>query len=149
MGYSSVTPYMCFKDAAFAIQFYKAAFGAKENSRLVAQGNKIVHAEINIAGTRVMLSDEHPQMGAISAESMGGSPIKLQIFVKDADAFFKKALAAGATQVRAVTNEFYGMRSGVISDPFGYAWFIAHQVENLTHRQIEKRFAKMMPSTGG
>ncbi len=143
-GFHTVVPYMCVKDAAFALEFYKKAFGAKEILRLTSPDGKIGHAEFTIGDSHLMIGDEAPQMGAVSAESMGGSPIKLNISVKNVDAFFAKALASGATLVRPVMDQFYGMRSGMVPDPFGYAWFIGTQTEIVTPAQLKKRWARMV-----
>lgn len=143
-GFHAVTPYLCVKDAAFALEFYKKAFGAKEVLRLNTPDGKIGHAEFIIGDSHLMIGDEAPQMGAMSAESMGGCPIKLNIIVKNVDKFFDNAVASGATVVRPVANQFYGMRSGMVSDPFGYSWFIASQIEALTAKQMKKRWERMM-----
>lgn len=142
--FHTVVPYLCVKDTAFALQFYKKAFGAKEVLRLEMSGNKIGHAEFTIGDSHIMISDEVPHMGALSAETMGGSPIKLNISVKNVDTFVANALAHGATIVRPIMNQFYGMRSGMVSDPFGYAWFIGTQTEILTPKQLQKRWARML-----
>ncbi len=143
-GFHTVVPYLCVKDTAFALQFYKKAFGAKEVLRLEMPGNKIGHAEFTIGDSHIMISDEAPQMGALSAETMGGSPVKLNISVKNVDKFFANALAHGATVVRPIMDQFYGMRSGMVSDPFGYSWFIGTQTEVLTPKQLQKRWARML-----
>lgn len=143
-GFHTVVPYLCVKDTAFALEFYKKAFGAKEVMRLEMPGNKIGHAEFTIGDSHLMISDEAPHMGALSAESMGGSPIKLNISVKNVDTFVANALAHGAKVVRPIMDQFYGMRSGMVSDPFGYAWFVGTQIEVLTPKALQKRWAKML-----
>ena len=143
-GFHTVVPYLCVKDTAFALQFYKNAFGAKEVMRLEMPGNKIGHAEFTIGDSHLMISDEAPHMGAMSAESMGGSPIKLNISVKNVDKFVENALAHGAKIVRPIMDQFYGMRSGMVSDPFGYSWFVGTQTEVLTPKALQKRWAKML-----
>lgn len=143
-GFHTVVPYLCVKDTAMALEFYRKAFGAKEVMRLEMPGNKIGHAEFTIGDSHLMISDEAPQMGALSAESMGGSPIKLNISVKNVDKFVENALANGATIVRPVMDQFYGIRSGMVSDPFGYSWFIGTQIEVLTPKQMQKRWARML-----
>jgi PhnB protein len=143
-GFHTITPYLGFKDSAFAIMFYQKAFGAKEMYRLVGPDGKVGHAELRIGDSYFMMSDEYPEMGSVSAETMGGSPIKLYLSVKNVDAFVAKAIANGATVVRPVENQFYGMRSGMIADPFGYAWSVGTQIEVVTPKQMAKRMERMM-----
>jgi PhnB protein len=140
-GYHSVTPYLIFSDAAGAIAFYKQALGASEVMRLDAPGGRIGHAELQIGDSRVMLADEHPELGALSPKTIGGSPISIHLYVGDADAAVARAVAAGATLIRPVTDQFYGDRSGGILDPFGYRWYIATHKEDLTMDEIRRRAA--------
>ncbi len=142
-GMHTVTPYLCFQDAAFAMAFYEAAFGAKEIYRLMDAGNKIGHAEMRIGDSVVMCSDEFENM-SVSAKTLNGSPVKLSIMVKNPDAFMQKALAAGATMVRPMADQFYGWRSGVVMDPFGYSWFIGAQIEVVSPREMQKRMDKFI-----
>lgn len=145
-GYHSVTPYIIVDGAADAIEFYKKAFGATELFRLEIPGGKLGHAEIRIGDSPVMLADEHPEMGANSPAAFGGSPVSLMIYVEDVDAVFARAIAAGATEVRPVTDQFYGDRSGIVKDPYGHQWSIATHKEDLTPEQLNERFAAMMPT---
>src|SRR5271170_1299579 len=115
-GYSSVTPYLRVQGAAKAIEFYKDVFSATERLRLPSPEGKIAHVEIVIGGSVIMLADECLERGAKSPQSLGGTPVCLHLYVKNADAVFAKALAAGAKQVRPVENQFYGDRSGMFSD---------------------------------
>lgn len=143
-GYHSVTPYIVVKGAQKAIEFYQQAFGANEVLRLEGPGGVIAHAEIEIGNSRVMLADEHPDMDALSPETVGGSPVSLLVYVEDCDAVFEKALEAGASLLRPMVDQFYGDRSGMVTDPFGHTWSIATHIEDLTQDEIEKRFADMM-----
>src|SRR3954469_16886250 len=129
-GYHSVTPYLIVDDAARALEFYKNAFGAVELMRMPAPNGRIGHAEIRIGDSPVMLADESPQMNARSARAIGGSPVSLMVYVEDVDARVAQAVAAGATLVRPVANQFYGDRTGGVEDPFGYHWHIATHVED-------------------
>ncbi len=139
----TATAYLIVNDAAGAIEFYKQAFGATEIMRLRGPGERIGHAEIRIGNSTIMLADEFPDFGAVSAQTMGGSPIRIHLQVDDVDALAARAVAAGAKVVRPVQDQFYGERSGQFSDPFGYTWMISTQTEQLTAEEIERRFASM------
>jgi len=140
-GYHAVTPYLIFSGAAEAIAFYAKALGASEVLRMDGPGGKIHHAEINIGGSRVMLADEHPEIQALSPKTIGGSPVSMHLYVEDVDAAVKRAVEAGATLIRPVSDQFYGDRVGGIEDPFGYRWFIATRKEDLTMDEIRRRAA--------
>jgi len=142
-GYSSVTPYLRVQGAAKAIEFYKDVFSATERLRLPSPEGKIAHVEIVIGGSVIMLADECLERGAKSPQSLGGTPVCLHLYVKNADAVFAKALAAGAKQVRPVENQFYGDRSGMFSDPFGHSWNVATHVEDVLPAELQKRMAAM------
>jgi PhnB protein len=137
----SVTAHLIVKDAASAIAFYTRAFGARELYRLVEPGGKIGHAELMIGSSRIMLCDEYPDFGALAAASIGGSPIKLLIYVDDADAVMRQAVAAGATELRPVKNQFHGDRSGMVLDPFGLSWSIATPIEDVSPDEMQRRFS--------
>jgi PhnB protein len=133
------TPYLSLRGAAAAIEFYKKAFGATEELRLSQPDGRIAHAAINIGGARIMLADELPEIGFLSAESLGGSPIMINLDVEDVDAFASRAIAAGATVVRSVADQFYGDRSGHLRDPFGYIWVVSTHKESLSSQEIQRR----------
>jgi PhnB protein len=143
----SATAYLTLRDAASAIEFYKRAFGATEIMRLKGPGGTIGHAEIRIGNTAIMLSDEFPQYGNLSAETLGGSPVRISLSVDDVDAVAARAVAAGATVRQPVRDQFYGERSGQVTDPFGYVWMISTQKEKLTAAEIEQRFANLTKDT--
>ena len=138
-GYHSVTPYLVMKNAATAIEFYKKAFGAVELLRMAAPGGKIGHAEIKIGDSPVMLADEYPDMGFKGPESLGGTPVSLMIYVDDVDKIFPQAIAAGGKEVRPLQNQFYGDRSGTLTDPFGHVWTISTHVEDVPEEELAKR----------
>jgi PhnB protein len=123
-GYHSVTPYLMVRDAQRALAFYRDAFGAAELMRFEA-GGRIAHAEVKIGDSHVMLADENPDEGFVGPQTLGGAGMSLMLYVDDVDATFARALAAGATQRRAVTDQFYGDRVGTLADPFGHVWSIA------------------------
>ena len=140
-GYHSVTPYLIVKGAAKALDFYARAFGAKEKFRL-PMGDIIGHAEIVIGDSHVMIADVMDD-GHKDPRKLGGTPVSLMIYTSDADAMFKRAIAAGATQKRPVENQFYGDRTGVLVDPFGHVWSIATHVEDVSDEEIRRRMAAM------
>lgn len=138
-GYHTLTPYMIIKHAADAIEFYKKAFGAIEIFRMPKQDGKIAHAEIKIGDSMIMLADEFPEMDALSPQSLGGASVSMCLYVENVDAKFEQAVAAGAKVIRPLQNQFYGDRSGMLEDPFGYKWNISTHVEDLTPEEIQKR----------
>jgi len=140
-GFHSVTPYLVVRDAARALDFYKRAFGALERLRMPGPGGKIMHAEIQIGDSIVMLSDEVPEMGARSPQALNGTPVGIFLYVENVDATFKQALAAGATSKAPVQDMFWGDRYGKLTDPFGHEWSVATHKEDLTEAEISKRAA--------
>jgi PhnB protein len=142
-GYETVTPYLIAKGAAEAIQFYKRAFGATEIMCVTQSGGKVCHAEIMIGTSRIMLADEYPEMNVLSPHTVGGTPLMLHLYVESVDDFTNKAIAEGAKVLRPIQNQFYGDRSGSITDPFGHIWHIASHVEDVSPEEIEKRMQAM------
>lgn len=140
-GYHSVTPYLIVADAAKAIAFYAQAFGATELFRLPGPDGKIMHAEIKIGDSPVMLADEMD--GFRGPHALGGTPVSLMVYVPDVDRTFAQAVAAGAKEVRAVADQFYGDRLGTLSDPFGHVWSLATHVEDVPPEEIDRRFKEM------
>ena len=140
----SLTPYICCQDAPRAIEFYKKAFGARETMRLAEPSGRIGHAEVDIGGSILMISDEYPDYGALSPTSIGGTPVKLHLYVDDADAVFARAVEAGAKVVRALEDQFYGDRTGTIQDPFGHVWLVSMKKEDLTADEVQRRYDRMM-----
>jgi PhnB protein len=147
-GYHSVTPYLIVRGGARAIEYYTKAFGAVELFRMDAPGGKLGHAEIKIGDSIVMLADEHPEMGANSPETLGGPGVHLMIYVEDCDAVFNRAVAGGATETRALQDQFYGDRSGTLTDPFGHSWTIATHKEDLSPEELQRRADAAMKQTG-
>ena len=147
-GYRGVTPYLIVKNAAAAIDFYKQAFAAEELHRMPMPGGKIGHADLTIAGAHVMLADEMPEHGALSPESLNGSPVGLLLYVNDVDARFNQAIAAGAKVLRAVQDQFYGDRSGTLMDPFGHKWTLATHVEDVPVEEMQRRMKQWMQQGG-
>ncbi len=140
-GYHNVTPYLIIDGAAEAIRWYGEALGAEEVLRL-PMGDRIAHAEIRIGDSMIMLSDEWPDMGKLSPKSRGGATSALMIYLEDADSAFQRAIAAGATQEQPVQDQFYGDRSGSITDPFGHSWTLATHVEDVAPDEMQRRMAE-------
>jgi PhnB protein len=148
-GYHTATPYLIVDGAAKAIDFYRKAFGATELMRLAAPNGKVGHAEIKIGDSPIMLADEFPEMGAKSPQAFGGSPVSIALYVKDVDAMFNQAVAAGGQVKRPVMDQFYGDRSGTLVDPFGHTWTIATHKEDMSVDEMKRRFAEAMKQHGG
>jgi len=153
-GYHTVTPYLVVKDAAKAIDFYKRAFGAEEVDRMPGPGGKgVMHAEIKIGDSRLMLSDEMPGAGCSSPQTLGGTTCQLFIYVPDVDAAFQQAISAGATSTMPVSDMFWGDRYGKLSDPFGHQWGMATHKEDVSPQELAKRseafFAQMSQKKAG
>ena len=144
-GYHSVTPYLVVDGAAKAIDFYKKVFGATELMRMASpDGGRIGHAELKIGDSPVMLADEHPEMNIRGPHAIGGTPVSLMVYVEDVDKVAKRALAAGAQELRPVVDQFYGDRSGTFLDPFGHMWTVSTHVEDVPPEEMEKRAAAAM-----
>jgi PhnB protein len=139
-GYHSVTPYLSVNGAVQALEYYKKAFGAVELFRMEHDG-KIGHAEIKIGDSPIMLADEFPDMGFLSPQTLGGSPVGIMIYVPDVDTVFKQAIDAGGVEKKAVQDQFYGDRSGTLTDPFGHVWTVATHTEDVSPEEIDKRLA--------
>ena len=141
-GYEGVTPYLICRNAEAAIEFYKKAFGAEELFR-IGQPGMVGHAELKIGSAIIMMADEHPDMGAVSPEMLGGTPVHMMIYVEDVDAFTEKAITAGLEVLRPVADQFYGDRSGQFKDPFGHIWSFATHKEDVTPDEMNTRAAAM------
>jgi PhnB protein len=144
-GYRTVTPYLIVTGAAKALEFYQQAFGAEERVRMPGPDGRIMHAEIRIGDSMVMLADEFPQMGVRSPQTIGGTPVGLCLYVENVDALYERALSAGAKVDRPLQNQFYGDRSATLIDPFGHKWTIASHVEDVSPEEMERRMAQMKP----
>lgn len=143
-GFHTLTPAINVNGGAEAIEFYKRAFGAVERYRLPGPGGGIMHAEITIGDSILMLADESPEWGNRSAKTLGGTPVSLCLYVRDCDAVFNQAVAAGATVEMPVANMFWGDRSGSVVDPFGLKWMILTHIEDLSPEEIGRRGADCM-----
>jgi PhnB protein len=145
-GHHTITPQLTLDNAAQAIEWYKKALGAEEKGRAVGPDGKIMHAELQIGDSRIMLNDA--MMGGKGPKAMGGSPMSLWIYVDNCDAMFNRAVAAGAEVMGGpmgqLTDQFWGDRSGTFTDPYGYRWTIATHKEDLTPAEMEQRQAAFM-----
>lgn len=136
-GFHTVTPYLTIRGAADAIEFYKAAFGATEKDRMPGpDGRTLMHAEIVIGDSVIMMSDEFPDFGALSPSHYQGTTASILLYVEDCDALFKRAIAAGAKELQPPTDMFWGDRMGQLLDPFGHKWSIGTHKLDLTPEEM-------------
>lgn len=143
MSYPPLVPSIAVSDAIKAIEFYKAAFGAVERYRLIdPESRKVGHAELDIHGGLLMLSDEYPQFNR-TPHALGGTTVKLSLMSKDANADFEQAVKAGAQVVIPLSDQFYGHRSGRVRDPFGHEWLISQELEKVTPKEMQRRWDSM------
>lgn len=149
-GYHTVTPSLFVAGAAKAIDFYKKALGAEELMRFPGPDGKIMHAEIKVGDSIIMLADEMPDMGGRSPKSIGGTPVSFFVYGENVDAAWKRAVDAGAREVQPLADQFWGDRTGCLEDPFGHHWWLAQHLEDLTPEQIQKNaeayFGQMQPA---
>jgi PhnB protein len=148
-GYHTATPYLIVDDAARALEFYRKAFGASERMRFAAPGGKIGHAEFTIGSSAIMLADEHPEMGYRGPRAIGGTPVSIHLYVENVDEMFPRAVAAGATVLQPVKDQFYGDRSGTLRDPFGHVWNVATHKEDLSPDEMHRRAQAAMKQHAG
>lgn len=149
-GYNSVTPIFTFKDAHKAIEFYKRAFGARE--RLVMpgpDGKGVMHAELQIGDSIIMMGEENPENPCRSAETLGISPVSFYLYLENVDEAFRVAVAAGAEVRMPVQEMFWGDRAGTVQDPFGYSWFLASHTRDLTMEEIRQGAQAMFAEMKG
>jgi PhnB protein len=145
-GASAVTPYLIVSNAAEMIEFYKKVLAAVETMRLKQPDGRIGHAELQINGASIMLSDEFSDMGFLSPKSLGGvrSPVSIHVYVENVDEVYKRALAAGATSLREPADQFYGERNAQVRDPSGHCWDLSMQIEEVSPAEMQKRFNAMV-----
>lgn len=137
-GYHTVTPSLVVVGAARAIDFYQKALGAQERMRFPGPDGTIMHAELRIGDSTIMLGDEMPEQGGRSPKSYGGTPVSFFVYRENVDAAWKRAVDAGATPVIPLTDQFWGDRAGCLEDPFGHRWWLAQHIQDLTPEEIQK-----------
>jgi PhnB protein len=147
-GCHAVTPALVVNDAARAIAYYEKAYGAKERMRLPGPGGKIVHAELAIGDSAIMISDEFPERGDLGPKSGVRSPVRIGLYVDDVDDVVKRAVAAGAKILIPVADQFYGDRSGRLEDPFGHIWIVGTHKEDVSPDEIQRRMAALAKDSG-
>jgi PhnB protein len=143
-GYHTLTPFLTVRDAIRAIEFYKQAFGAQERGVMKGPDGKVMHAELKIGDSIIMLSDEFPEFGALSPQSSGGAGMGLHIYVDGVDAAFDRAVNAGAQVEMPVTDQFWGDRYGKLKDPFGHKWSIATHTKDLSMDEMTRGMDEAM-----
>jgi PhnB protein len=136
-GYHSITPYLIVNGAAKALEFYRKAFGAEETVRMPMPDGRVGHAEMRIGDSMFMLADEFPDRDIRGPR--GTPPVHFVIYCEDVDTVLKRAMAAGAKELRPVQNQFYGDRSGMVTDPFGHQWTVATHVEDVPPEEMKRR----------
>ena len=140
-GFETVTPYLCVRDAAAALEFYRAVFGAEELFRLTDPGDgRIGHAEFRIGDTVLFMADEYPDFGALGPDTLGGSPVALHLQVSVCDKVLAAAEAAGALVLRRPADQSFGERLGQVQDPWGHRWFIAQKIEEVAPTEMQRRW---------
>lgn len=138
---TSVSPYIVVRDGAAAIAFYKAAFGAEEIFRMIDPfDGRTGHAELRFGESVVMLSDEYPDFGAVSPDTIGGSPVTLHLSTKAVDADLALAVTHGATVLRAAADQSFGERSALVLDPFGHRWMLSQTIEAVSPQEMQRRW---------
>ena len=137
-GYHTVTPSLMVAGAAKAIDFYKKAFGAEEVSRFPGPDGKIMHAEIRIGDSTIMLGDEMPDHGARGPKAYGGTSVAFFVYRENVDAEWKRAISAGAKEVMPLIDQFWGDRAGCLEDPFGHKWWLAQHIKDLTPEELRQ-----------
>ncbi len=142
-GFHTATPFLTVDNGQKALEFYKRAFGAKEVMRMEGPDGKIGYAEIQIGDSRITLSDEFSNMNK-SAKALGGSPVAIMLYVEDADTLFKQAVSAGAKEVQPLKDQFFGDRTGSVTDPFGHRWYVCTHIEDVPPEELKRRTAEMM-----
>ena len=148
-GYHSVTPYLFISGADAAIAFYIEAFGAEEVMRLPSPDGLVMHAEIRVGDSHIMLADAMEDAGVHSPDTLGGVASSLMLYVDDVDAVYQRAVDAGATEMRPIEDQFWGDRMGTVIDPFGHQWSIATHVEDVDDEEMQRRFTAMMDDMDG
>jgi PhnB protein len=137
-GYHTITPSLAVRDADRAIAFYQKAFGAEERFRMPGPDGKIIHAELKIGDSMIMLSEERLEMDVKGPKTLGGTPVGFYVYVEDVDREWKRAVDAGASTVMPLADMFWGDRTGCVEDPFGHRWWLSQHIADLSPEEIQK-----------
>jgi uncharacterized glyoxalase superfamily protein PhnB len=148
-GFHTVTPHLVCEGAADAIEFYKKAFNAVELARMPGPDGKLMHAQLRIGTSNIMLVDDFPDWGSVGPKALKGSPVTIHLYVEDTDALYNQAIAAGATAKMPPADMFWGDRYGVLIDPFGHSWSIATHQRDMTPEEMQAEMQKSMPDCPG
>ncbi len=142
-GYATVTPYIVVRNCAEAIEFYKKAFGAEEVMRMPAPGGeRVMHAEIRVGGSAIMLADELPGMDCQSPQALGGTAVTLHLYLPDIDSAYARAQDAGCEAVMPPQDMFWGDRYGRLVDPYGHSWAMATHVRDVSPEEMREAAAE-------
>jgi PhnB protein len=141
-GFHTITPHMVVRDAARAVDWYKQALEAEEHSRIPVPGGKLMSVELWFGDSPVMVADEFPEMGVLSPQSIGGTPVVLSIYTEDVDALWQQAVDAGAEVLHPLQDQFWGDRHGQLTDPFGHRWGLAQRLRDVSPEEIAREAAK-------
>ncbi|MDX1644131.1 MAG: VOC family protein [Thermoanaerobaculia bacterium] len=145
-NYPALAPSLCVQDAPAAIRWYRSVFGAEELLRLTAPDGSIVHAELRIERCLVMLGEEAPGQGDEAPPSLGGTPVRLHLYVDDVDRVVRRAVSEGAEILIRVADQFYGDRAGRFRDPYGHVWIVATRVETVATEEMQRRLERLAES---
>jgi PhnB protein len=153
VGMHTITPHLVVREAAEALEFYRKAFGAELKGVHYTPDGKVMHAEMKVGDSVIMLADEFPGMGScLSPQTLGGTSMILNLYTEDVDQLFNQAVAAGATVTMPLANQFWGDRYGQLKDPFGHTWALGQHVEDIAPEEMERRgreiFAQMAKNAG-
>jgi PhnB protein len=148
-GYNTVTPYLAVPNATEAIDFYTRALGAKERTRMAGPGDSVMHAELELGDSLIMLSDPFPQASTKTPKELGGTSVNVFLYVEDTDAVYKQAVDAGATSLMEPDDMFWGDRFSSVEDPFGHTWTIATHIEDVAPEEMQKRSEEWAASIPG
>ena len=147
-GMHSITPHLVCDGAARAVEFYQEAFGATGAATMLGPDGRVMHAQVTIGDSKVMLVDENREFGMLSPKSLNGSPVTIHLYVDDTDAVYQRAVGAGAKAVMPPADMFWGDRYGVLDDPFGHRWSIATHQRDLSPAEMQEAMKSFNPERG-
>ena len=143
-GFHSITPHLVCRNAKEAIEFYQKAFGAENIRSHITPEGSVMHAELKIGDSIIMLGEEYPSWNVLSPQSLGNSTVFIHIYTEDVDALYQRAINAGCTAAMPVMDQFWGDRYGQVIDPYGHRWSLATHVEDVPEEEMERRGAAAM-----